>query len=308
MFAQRTVVSTAVAFLVAAIFLLAGPAVFPSVAMGQRPAIDVPSSPMPQRIWVDANGALLPFYADDDAILKEILREADVVERKNLPVGVTDPIRVTLKYDDLEFHAIFRFVDTVYDRVRMDDGRVRRNLKDSCHFEPAAYELAKLLHIDSVPPAVGRRIGNDNGSLQIWVYDAIMEDERIEKEMRAPDRTAWTRQVQSMYLFDALIGNDDRTQQNILIDKNWKIWLIDHTRAFYAGAEAPFLSKVIYVERNFWEALQALDEARLTAVLDEYLTGSEIDQILERRERVIAHIQGLIDTRSEGAVIYEWGQ
>ncbi len=307
MLAERAAGSTVVAILVTAILLLVGPAVFPSGAAGQRPAIDVPSSPMPQRVWFDADGELLPFNEGDDELLKELLRGAEVVDRENIPVGVTDPIRLTLKYNDTEFHGIFRFVDTVYDRVRMDDGRVRTNLKDSCHFEPAAYELARLLHIDSVPPAVNRRIGNDNGSLQIWVYGTIMEDERLEQEMRAPDRTAWTRQVNAMYLFDALIGNDDRTQQNILIDENWKIWLIDHTRAFYARAEAPFLSKVIYVEKNFWGALQALDKASLTQALDKYLTGSEIDRILERRERVVAHIQGLIDTRTEGAVIYEWG-
>jgi len=305
MFAQRSAGATLVASFVAATLLIAGPAAL--TAAGQKPAVDTLSSPMPQRTWIDANGSPLPFYEGDDELLKGLLREADVVERDNIKVGVTDPMRIMLQQDDLEFHAIFRYVDTVYERVRMSDGTVRMNLKDSCYFEPAAYELAKLLSIDSVPPSVKRRIGKDNGSVQIWVYDAVMENERIEQEMRAPDRMAWMRQVHSMYLFDALIGNDDRTQQNILIDKNWKIWLIDHTRAFYPRAEAPFLDKVTYVERNFWEALQALDKASLTEATGAYLTEHEINDVLERREIVMAHIQELIDVRSEGAVIYEWG-
>jgi hypothetical protein len=173
----------------------------------------------------------------------EFLGAADVVERETIPVGVTDPIRVRLSKDGLEVHGIFRYVDTVYDRVRMEDGRVRVNLKDSCHFEPAAYALSKLLRMNSVPPVVTRRIGNDNGTLQIWVYNAIMEDERSEQGMSAPNRIAWNQQVQLMYMFDALIGNDDRTAQNILIDKNFKLWLIDHTRAFYSNAESPRSSK-----------------------------------------------------------------
>ena len=226
------------------------------------------------------------------------------MERESISVGVTDPIRMKLRQGTTEVHAIFRYVDTVYDRVRMNDGRVRTKLKDSCYFELAAYELSKMLRMDNVPPVASRRIGTDNGTLQMWVYDAIMEDERIEKGMRSPDRTGWTRQVHSMYLFDALIGNDDRTQQNILIDDDYRLWLIDHTRAFYWQAESPNLSKVFYVDTGFWEALQALDAAAVEEAIGEYLSDSELVQLFERREKVVAHIQDLIDTRGEGAVLY----
>ena len=276
----------------------------PALALGQRPIVDIPSTPQPLRDWVDVDGNVLPFYTDEQ--IKEFLRSSDVIERENIKIGVTAPIRLKLAKGATKVHAIFRYVDTTYDRVRMGDGRVRVNLRDNCHFEAAAYELSRMLGMTNVPPVVTRRIGSDNGTVQIWVYDAVMEDERIEQEMRAPNQMAWIRQVQSMYLFDALIGNDDRTQQNLLIDKNWKLWLIDHTRAFYSGAQSPNLSKVTFVEKGFWEALLALDKASVAAELGEFLASSEIDQLLERRDRVAAHIQELIDTRGEGAVIYEW--
>ena len=35
-----------------------------------------------------------------------------------------------------------------------------------------------------------------------------------------------------MYLFDELISNIDRNQGNIVYTKDWRLWLIDHTRAF----------------------------------------------------------------------------
>ena len=268
---------------------------------GQDPILTIPSTPLPQRIWIDVNGDPLPFYNEDQVM--EFLRTADIVDRQSLPVGVTDPIKMKLRKDGIEVHAIFRYVDTVYDSVRMQDGRVRVNFKDSCHFEPAAYEISKMLGMDSVPPVVTRRVGTDNGTLQIWVYDAIMESDRDEE---SPDRIAWNQQVQLMYMFDALIGNDDRTAQNLLIDENFKLWLIDHTRAFYRRAEAANLGKVIYVERGFWEALQGLDAASLNAAVGDYLTNSEIEQLLERRDRVVAHVNQLIETRTEGAVLYEW--
>ena len=295
--ALAAVVTIAVSILIGHAPASAGPST-------QEAAVAVPYSPLPLRDWVDANGDSLPFYTNEQ--VEDFLRTAEIVEREDIPVGVTDPIRVKLAKDGTEVHAVFRYVDTVYERVPMSDGRLRTNLKDSCHFEPAAYELAKLLDMDNVPPAVSRRVGRDNGTLQIWVYDAIMENERIEQEMRAPNRLSWIRQVHMMYLFDALIGNDDRTQQNILIDKNWKLWLIDHTRAFYRNAEAASLEKVTFVERGFWQGLQALDRETVEERLDPYLTGNEIDQLMERRERVMGHIQSLLDERGEGAVLYDW--
>ena len=285
-------------FALALLVLTAIPA--PAFA-GQDSIITIPKTPLPQRIWIDANGDPLPFYNEDQVM--EFLRTAEIVERKSLPVGVTDPIRMKLRKDGIEVHAVFRYVDTVYDSVRMEDGRLRVNFKDSCHFEPAAYEISKLLGMDSVPPTVTRRIGTDNGTLQIWVYDTIMESDRDEQ---SPDRIAWNQQVQLMYMFDALIGNDDRTAQNLLIDENFKLWLIDHTRAFYRGAEAASLGKVIYVEKGFWEALQGLDTASLNEAVGDYLSNSEIEQVLERRDRVVSHVSALIETRGEGAVLYEW--
>ncbi len=257
-----------------------------------------------QRPWMDAEGTPLPFAADED--IEELLRTADVIERQELPIGVTDPQLLTLEKDGIKVHAVFRYVDTVHSNVRMADGRTRTNLKDSCHFETAAYALSSHLGLDVVPPVITRRIGTDNGTLQIWLYDALMEGERAEQGLRPPDGMAWRRQVQQMYAFDALIGNDDRTQQNILIDQDFKIWLIDHTRAFYRYADMANLEKVNYVERGFWEGLQSLDETAATEVLGEYLTSSEIAVLLERRDRVVEHIQGLVDERGEGAVIFEW--
>ncbi len=298
MFADTVANPAFVGFLVLVMLVLTGAPEPASAA--QDPIVTIPSTPLPQRTWVDVNGDPLPFYNEDQVM--EFLRTADIVDRQSLPVGVTDPIKMRLSKDGIEVHAIFRYVNKVYQSVRMEDGRVRVNLKDSCHFEPAAYEISKMLGMESVPPAVTRRIGIDNGSLQIWVYDTVME---VDREEEGPSRIAFNRQVQLMYLFDALLGNDDRTGQNLLWDQDFKMWLIDHTRAFYRGAQSPNLERVICVERSFWEALQGLDTASLEEAVGEFLTDSEIEQLLERRDRVVAHVNQLIEARTEGAVLYD---
>jgi len=266
----------------------------------QDSVVAIPFTPLPQSTWKDINGDPLPFYNEDQ--IMEYLRTAEIVEHENLPVGVTHPIKMRLSKDGIEVHAVYRYVDMVYDNVRMG-GRVRTNLKDSCHFEPAAYEISKMLGMVSVPPTVTRRIGTDNGTLQLWVYDTVMEADR---EGPAPNRLLFNQQVQLMYMFDALLGNDDRTAQNLLWDQDFRMWLIDHTRAFYRNALSPDLGKVIYAERGFWEALQGLDTASLEEAVGDYLTNSEIEQLLERRDRVVAHVSGLIDVRGEGAVLFDW--
>ncbi len=270
----------------------------------QEPIVHVRQSPMPIREWLGVDGEPLPFKDDEE--IKDFLLNAEVTEQEEIPIGVTDPIRMTLEKDGITAHAVYRYLEIVYPRVRLRGVGVRMNLKDSCKFEAAAYELSRMLGMDNVPPTVRRRIGRDPGTLQIWVYNAMMETERVEQEINPPDRPAYMQQVQMMYLFDALIGNDDRTQENMLIDKNWKLWLIDHTRAFYPRAKSQYLDQVIHVDRAFWEGLQALDRASLGDVLDDYLTSSEINKIMERREPLVELIQGLIDSRGEGDVLYDW--
>ena len=92
------------------------------------------------RNWLGEDGVPLPFHSDAD--IKEFLATARVIEVQDIPVGVTDPLRVTLEKDGVRAHAVFRYVDRLYDRDRVRNGRMYIDLKDSYRFEPAAYELA----------------------------------------------------------------------------------------------------------------------------------------------------------------------
>lgn len=265
-------------------------------------AVAAPPQQPQQRFWIGPEGEPLPFR--DDAEIKEFLRTADVVRTEHLSVGVTDPLRLTLERNGVRVDAVFRHFEKTYSRSRLRDGRLYVNFTDSFRFEPAAYEIAYLLGMRNVPPAIARRIGGRYGTVQIWVYHARMESQRVAQRLTPPDRLRWERQRQQMILFDALIGNTDRNAGNVLIDGFWNIWLIDHTRAFYARARCEQLDDVFYVERDFWNRLRGLDRAALDARLDGLLSGDRIGQLLDRRDRVAAYIDTLIQERGEAAVLY----
>jgi hypothetical protein len=167
-----------------------------------------------------------------------------------------------------------------------------------------AYQLAVLLGLDNVPPTVLRRYRRNESSVQLWVYGAMTENERRERGMQPPRSMSWRRQVQTMYVFDDLIGNVDRNRGDILIDDDWKIWMVDHSRAFQTGVELRFIDNVIYCRRDLWEAMKALDEATIRAHTGNQLTRYQISALLERRDLVVAHVQKLIDERGESAVLY----
>ena len=129
-------------------------------------------------------------------------------------------------------NAVFRTV-AVEDRNQQGPGgKFYRNFRDNFAFECAAYELAQALGIKRVPPAVPRVLDGKEGSLQAWVENAMTEAKRQEKGEDPPDVLRWAHVQAEKMVFDALINNTDRNTGNELIDRDWNVWWIDHTRAF----------------------------------------------------------------------------
>ena len=56
------------------------------------------------------------------------------------------------------------------------------------------------------------------------------EGERIKTKASAPDSTLWNHQMWVVRVFDQLIANVDRNLGNLLVDKTWTVWMIDHSR------------------------------------------------------------------------------
>jgi hypothetical protein len=209
-------------------------------------------------IWLDVNDEPLPFQ--DHATIQEWMRSANVISRETVGRGVAGVEKLVLEHEGIQLHAAFRSID-VSVRVPPASGvrKTAMKYRDAAIFESAAYQLSELLGIGRVPPVVERSIDGQSGTVQIWVEDTRPEVELIEQNaLKPPDMVRWREQKQIMFVFDGLIANSDRNQGNLLIDRNWNIWFIDHTRAFKRSSKLLNREKITACDRQLWRSLREI--------------------------------------------------
>lgn len=251
--------------------------------------------------WQGPDGGFLPFRTDEEVL--EFLHEADASRIKELTGGINRPLKIRLKKDGIEANAVFRTVDVKKTRFETQD-HVYVDFEDSYVFECAAYEMSRLLGIDNVPPCVIRRLWGKTGSVQLWIEDAMTEEERRRDKIDPPASLRWVRQQQSLRLFDALIRNFDRNQGNILIDGRWKVWFIDHTRSFHKSPQIDRLGRIIWCDRDVWEKLKALDRKTLESRMGDMLDATQVEYVMERRDKLVRHLEERIAAAGEDIVLY----
>ena len=139
--------------------------------------------------------------------------------------------------------------------------------------------------------------------MQLWVENAKTIKDRMESG-NPPENRRWSRQRQAMRVFDVLIYNFDRNQGNMLLDATDKLWFIDHTRSFALSSEVPALDQIVWCERDMWEALKSLDKDTLVDLLTPEVEYARVISMAKRREKIVEHIQGLIDQRGAEVVLY----
>jgi hypothetical protein len=121
-----------------------------------------------------------------------------------------------------------------------------------------------------------------------WVDDVLMDEgARIKKKIAAPDAEAWNRQMFALRVFDQLIGNTDRNVGNLLITSDWRIWAIDHTRAFRSASTIQTPANVTRCDRAMLARMKALDAATLKAAIGPYTYADEIGALLRRRDEIV---------------------
>jgi hypothetical protein len=256
------------------------------------------------RVWLDSEGKALPFKSGEE--IEEFLLTANVVSGEKILSGITQPLKVLLEKDGVRSYAVFRYVDLFQDEWRGERGMVRKNFRDSCYFEIAAYKLSKMLGLDCVPPVVLRKVQGQEGSLQIWVEYTITEKMRQDHKIDPPNQSSWRMQHEAMALFDNLIFNDDRNDGNVLIDPTWRLRWIDHTRAFRAFSQLSNFDEIHQIEEGMWKRLCDLDEEEVKERLHDCLRSTEISTLLKRRDLLVTKIQNLIDERGEEEVLFRF--
>ncbi len=253
-------------------------------------------------VYRDIEGEPLPFQ--DTASILEALRTGEIVERELMSRGVANNIKLVIKHGETRFHAVLRLIN-VSENEETGSLRIVVSYRDSHIFEVAAFELNELLGIGRIPPTVVRRVDGAEGSVQIWMEGMTPEDLMLKKgRLSPPDRNLWWQQKGVMWVLDALIANTDRNQGNLLIDDEWNLWFIDHTRAFRETSVLFGVDELNLCERGLWTALQNADNDEISERLEPYLNSKELKKLILRKKKLIKHIQKRIKKKGEDKVLY----
>ncbi|MBN1832214.1 MAG: hypothetical protein JW896_08895 [Deltaproteobacteria bacterium] len=255
--------------------------------------------------WVGPTGDPLPFESFQDA--EEFLAASEVARSKTHRDGINKYKKVVLDKDGVWANSIFRW-ENVVKRPDFNSTSLsgqNRHFRDSYESELAAYKINEILGLYNIPPTVYREVEGRSGSVQLWMEKTTKEVDRRNKGTTPPDVTSWNRQSHDMRVFDNLINNIDRNQNNILIDKGWNLWLIDHTRSFAMDESLPSPEKVSRCSRSLYNALKQMDEGLVRESLSSLLSEAEVDAFFVRRELLIKLLEDRIAEAGESNVFYD---
>lgn len=254
-------------------------------------ALLAPGAASGETLYYGPDGSALPFRSEQEVL--EFLKTADFVWRQKLGAGTNKRKRkVLLEKDGIRAHAILR---TGYE-VR-DVGS--EGFVDSYLSEVAAYELSRLLGLDSVPPVVRRK----GGSLQLWIENATTDASRRKAGTEPEDPQRFERQLQVMHVFDNLIANTDRNPGNVLIDGSGKVWCIDHTRSFAGQRVLKYPERITGCDRNLWQRLRTVTDQEIKAAVGPY-GRRYLEALLERRRLLVQEIGNRIAEAGEEAFLF----
>jgi hypothetical protein len=256
-----------------------------------------------------AGSAAAQFTAEELARRAEweaFLKNAKIVGAEKIGEGVTKPRKLDLELGGLKSFAVWK-----------RPSGIGAGTTDKWECEIAAYRLDKLLGLGMVPPTVERSHHLSAGSLQLWA-DLPMSELKMHQEGIAPPagRAADLEKARALQrAFDNLIANTDRTLQNIRYTPDWRLILIDHSRAFRDSS--PYVERLIFgrnglslktavgpLPRPLVEALRGLTAKAVREAAGKYLTSSEIRAVLARRDLILKEIADEIAEKGEAAVLY----
>jgi hypothetical protein len=241
--------------------------------------------------------------------IKTFLKTAKVIRTRGTDKGVTAPKRLTLSDGTVTHDAVFQAIDDRQQVARLGGGArqqsVELNFVDSYKYNIAAYELARLLDVDHMMPVyVERRWNGLTGSISWFVPTLMDESDRHKKKIQPPNPTAWNLQMYRMRVFSALVRDTDRNLTNVLITPDWKVMMIDFSRAFRLQTELLHPKDLGKIDRNLLAKLETLSKDSVRDATKDFLTRAELDAMMQRRDTIVAHFKKLIADLGEEKVLY----
>jgi hypothetical protein len=225
-------------------------------------------------------GAIGPGRPD----MEEFLRTAPIGNIvRGAERGRTEPWTVVLADGEDVRKAIFKYVDRRQPSV----------LPTSYMYELAAYEVAKELGLDIVPPVVEREIGGVKGSLQLLVEGVMPETARRARGLEPPDPATFSDRLETVKIFALLVDDDCENLEDTLVDTGtWIVHRVDFSEAFSLSPEPRPGCIQGPVPGGLLAKLRGLDDAKLGARLSPYLTKGEVQALVQRKTAIIRLLEG----------------
>ncbi len=234
-------------------------------------------------------------FAQDGLTLEkkeQFLLKASITRERASKKGITGTVRATLSDGTITHDASIQSINEQKAKFEGVMGS-EINFRDTYLFNIAAYRLGKMLGLGGmIPPSVPRAHVGYGSAWTWWVEDVLMDEgERAKKNTMGPDPDKWGRQTLIVRVFDQLIANTDRNAGNTLYDKDWRIWMIDHTRAFRLHKQLLNPKMLDKCDRQFLAAMKSLNLGGLKAELSPYLRQDEMKAILQRRDVIVSYFE-----------------
>jgi hypothetical protein len=241
--------------------------------------------------------------------IRVFLKDAKVIRTRTTSKGVTAPKRLTLSDGNIEHDAVFQAVDEHKMVMNLGGGgrqsTTELNFVDSYKYNIAAYEVARLLGLDYMMPVyVERKWGGQTGSISWFVPSLMDESERLKKKIQPPNPTDWNQQMYRMRAFSSLVRDTDRNLTNVLVTHQWKVIMIDFTRAFRLQPELLHEKDLAKIDRSLLAKMESLTRESVKEATKDYLTAAELDAMMKRRDLLVAHFKKLIVDLGEEKVLY----
>jgi hypothetical protein len=236
--------------------------------------------------------------------MRDFLLTAEVISFKEIGKGVTRPKRLTLTKNGVTHDAAFQSVDE-QKQSNQTGNSIELNFVDAYRYNLAAYAIAGLLDLEHMMPMyVERKWRGKTGSISWWVETMMDEGERLQKKIEPPNSRLWNEQMFRMRAFAALIHDTDRNMGNVLITPDWKVMMIDFTRAFRRRTELVYVKDLGRIDKALLAKLEQLSKDSVKQAVGDDLTSIEINAIMDRRDRMLVHFQKLIAEKGSAAVLY----
>ena len=241
----------------------------------------------------------------DKAFQREFMLTAEIVGSEPIGKGVTKPWRLTLSDGTVTHDVGFQSVNERRGQARLG-GRVELGFTDAYRYNIAAYLVGELLGLDDMIPAtVERRWNGKPGAMSWWVDDVLMDEaDRLRDRLVPDDMAVFNRQYSSMLVFAELVYDTDRNHGNILYDAGWNLWMIDFSRAFRVWGDLREPESLNRCARALLGTMRGLTREALDQHVGAYLTGGEIDAVMQRRDKLVQHFETLVETRGT-AVLFD---